>query len=343
MNHRLYVALGGENKVAVFRIDPDSGRLGLQQSVALDGDPGPLCADPDRRFLHVGLWSRPRICSFRIDRSGGDLAPIATIATDAYASCLNTDRRGRFLLSCSCGSGLVGVHAVGGDGAVDPRPVEWIRTMHGAHWIETDRANRHLFVSHVAHRPGSNAILQFLFDQETGRLTPNAVPRVEPPDGTGPRDYAFHPTRPIVYCANEQRSSVTAYRLDQATGTLEAFQAIATVPEWFIESSECSQIRVHPSGRFVYVANRGHNSIACFAVDAATGELTRIGVPFTGETPRAFHIDPAGDFLFVGGMGTGRILSYRIEREAGTLTALEPCEAGRNPMWLLCLDLDTGR
>ncbi len=340
MSHYLYVALGGENKILAFAMDPASGRLKLLDDVAVQGDPGPLCVNPNRGFLYAGLWSTRQIASFGIDRSTGKLSLCSTTPVNAYSSCLNTDRRGRFLLSCSCGGGVIGVHSIGDSGEIDPSPVEWIKTMHGAHWIQTDSSNRYLFVSHVAHGAGSNAILQFHFDQETGRLTPNAVPKVEQPEKRGPRDYVFHPFKPFLYCDNEQHSSVTAYRLDEAKGTLHPLQNLSTIPEEFNAENECAQIRVHPSGRFLYVSNRGHESIACFAIDTDTGVLSRIGQQPTERTPRAFNLDTAGTFLFVGGHDSGRIASYRIKGDTGALIPLDTCMAGRNPMWILPLELE---
>jgi 6-phosphogluconolactonase len=341
MAQYLYVALGGDNKISILKHNPSEGQIQHQDDVGLEGDPGPLCVDPDRKFLFVGLWATRQVASFRIDKSTGKLDLVGTISVGAYSSCLNTDRRGRFLLSCSCGGGIIGIHSIQRDGAVTPEPVQWINTMHGPHWIQTDSSNQYLFVSHVAHKPGSNAILQFLFDEKTGRLTPNGTPKVDQPENTGPRDYAFHPAKPFVYCDNEQNSSVTAYRLHGADGTLRVLQNVPTLPNGFTEENECAQIRVHPSGRFLYVSNRGHDSIACFGIDVATGMLSQIGHQKTEKNPRAFSIDPTGNFLFVGGLDTGRIASYRITRDTGQLIPLDPSYVGERPMWILSLELET--
>ena len=169
--------------------------------------------------------------------------------------------------------------------------------------------------------PGPNMIMQFRFDAQTGRLTANSPPRVEPAERLGPRHYCFHPARDFVYFSNEQGCSVTGYRLDRATGTLSAVQTVTSLPAGFTERNTCSQIHLTPSGQFLYVANRGHNSIAGFAVDG-TGHLTSVGHVPTEAVPSAFGLDPAGRFLFAAGTASGRLASYRINTETGALSPL---------------------
>jgi len=161
--------------------------------------------------------------------------------------------------------------------------------------------------------------LQFRFDEHTGRLTPNAPARVEPEAVLGPRHFCFHPSLDILYFSNEQGCSVTGYRLDTATGTLSAFQTITTLPEGYTERNTCSQIQITASGRFLYAPNRGHNSIACFAVDPTTGQLTATGRVASEPIPNAFSLDPQDQFLFSAGQASGRMASFRINAESGVL------------------------
>ncbi len=179
--------------------------------------------------------------------------------------------------------------------------------------------------------PGPNVIMQFRFDADTGRLTANSPFRVEPAERLGPRHYCFHPTLDLVYFSNEQGCSVTGYRLDPASGTLSAAQTISTLPDGYTARNTCSQIHLTPSGRFLYVGNRGHNSIAGFAVDTATGRLTAIGRVSTEAVPSAFGLDPAGRFVFAAGTASGRLASYRINQETGALTPLTTYAVGQRP------------
>ncbi len=164
-----------------------------------------------------------------------------------------------------------------------------------------------------------------------GRLTANSPARVEQADRLGPRHYCFHPTLDLVYFSNEQGCSVTGYRLDPASGTLSAAQTISTLPDGYSARNTCSQIHLTPSGRFLYVGNRGHNSIAGFAVDPASGRLTAIGRVPTEAVPSAFSLDPAGHFVFAAGTASGRLASYRIDQETGALTPLTTYAVGQRP------------
>ena len=180
--------------------------------------------------------------------------------------------------------------------------------------------------------------MQFRFDAQTGHLTPNSPFRVEQPELLGPRHYCFHPTRNVVYFSNEQGSSITGYRLDTASGTLSATQTITTLPSGFTGRNTCSQIHLTPSARFLYVGNRGHNSIAGFAVDG-TGRLTAIGQTSTEPVPSAFCLDPAGRFIFAAGSASGRLASYRINGETGALTPMRTYAAGQRPQAVVGIHL----
>src|SRR6266478_5943374 len=323
MPYALYVCLQDEDKIAAFAIDADTGRLTRQAEAVVAGGPSVLAQSPDRHVLYVGHRTVPAISSFRIDQNTGALTPQATASMEHAPTFLATDRTGRFLLSAYYQGGYAAVHPLGADGAVGAPPCDTLATAMGAHAIQTDPSNQFAFVPHIARfndnvleplreSTGPNAIWQLRFDAQTGRLTPNTPLRVEPATRLGPRHYCFHPTLPVVYVSNEQGCSVTAYRLDPATGTLTAVQTLTTLPEGFTARNTCSQIHLTASGQFLYVGNRGHNSLAGFAVDAATGQLTALGHVATEAVPSAFGLDPMGQFVFAIGTASGRLASYRI-------------------------------
>jgi 6-phosphogluconolactonase len=139
----------------------------------------------------------------------------------------------------------------------------------------------------------------------------------------------------VAYFSNEQGCSVTAYRLDSATGTLTASQTLSTLPEGFTARNTCSMIHLTPSGRFLYVGNRGHNSLAGFGVDASTGELTALGQVATEAVPGAFGVDPTGQFVAAAGTVTGRLAVYRIQADTGTLAPLAGYAVGQRPTAVL--------
>jgi 6-phosphogluconolactonase len=191
-----------------------------------------------------------------------------------------------------------------------------------------------VFVPHT----GPDVIFQFTLDAKTGRLSAGDPAKLTTPKGTGPRHLVFHPTGPVAYVANEQGGSVTAYALDTRAGTLRALQTAPTLPKDFRGTNACAEIRVHPSGKFLYVSNRGHDSIAAFALDG-DGKLRPLGQTATEKTPRSFDLDPSGKYLFAAGESSGKLAAYRIDPDSGRLTRRETHEVGRMPWWVLAVDL----
>ena len=150
--------------------------------------------------------------------------------------------------------------------------------------------------------------------------------------------FCFHPNKPILYFSNEQGSSVSAYTLQEGEhpGILVDLQDdLSTLPADFEADNTCAQIHIDPQAKFLYVTNRGHDSIAGFAIDEDTGKLSAIGQQLTEPTPRVFNIDGTGNFLFAGGQGSGKLATYRINRQSGELSPLSTYEVGESPMWVL--------
>ena len=138
----------------------------------------------------------------------------------------------------------------------------------------------------------------------------------------------------MLYSVNENGGTVSAHHLDPETGLLDGFQTLPTLPEEYEGQNNCAEIKITPSGRFLYASNRGHDSIAGYRVDETTGELTPLGQTSTEKTPRMFNLDPSGSFLCAAGQDTGRLASYRIEADTGALEPLEVHEVGGGPAWL---------
>ena len=236
----LYVCLQDDDKIAVFAMDAETGRLTPQAEAPAAGGPSVLAISPDRQVLYVGHRGVPAISSLRIDQITGGLTPQGTVSPSHAPTFLAPDRTGRYLLSAYYQGGFAAVHPLGRDGAVGGPPLDQLATASGAHAIATDPTNRFAFVPHIARlndnvlepqrdNPGPNMILQFRFDADTGRLSANSPFRVEPAERVGPRHYCFHPTQDVVYFSNEQGCSVTAYRLDRANGTLSSEQTTSTL------------------------------------------------------------------------------------------------------------------
>ncbi len=349
MVYCMYVALQDDDKVLVFALDPNTGSLERMAEALIVGAPSALAISPDRQTLYIGHRNSKELSSHRLNQTTGELTQVGKIAVEASPTYLATDRRGKYMLSAYYQGARVGVHAIGDDGALVTPPVEWIETAKGAHAIQSDPSNRYAFVPHIARiqdnvmQPpgdvyGPNVIYQFRFDEDTGKLTPNA-PRQVPMDAfLGPRHFTFHPTQQVVYFSNEQGSSVSVYALGDA-GTLSPIQTVPTLPEGFSGRNTCSQIQVSGNGQFLYVPNRGHNSIAGFTVNAGNGQLTPIGQVATEAVPSAFSLDPQGKFVYAAGSETGNLASYAINSKTGELTPMQIYAVGARPMGVLITSL----
>ena len=338
--HHGYVAFRDDNRIARFTVDSTMAQLDWHEDLAVEGGPAPLAISPARDTLYVGQRDSQELASYRIDSRTGRLSLIGAAPLQGEPVYVATDRTGRFLLSAYYYQSTAAVHAIRRDGVVAVPPVEWRYTGGGAHAMLTDRSNRFAFVPHIANR-GPNAIFQFRFNEHTGRLTPNDPPRFDPQEYLGPRALCFHPTLDIVYFSDEQGSSVSAYEMGTSEGTLSPVQTIPTLPEDYRGQNTCSQIQIASSGRFLYAPNRGHDSVASFAVDPSTGRLTSTGRVSTEPTPRVFSLTPADRLLVVAGQGSGRLATYRVDDDSGMLTPLETYEGGNNPMWVLITTLPT--
>ena len=327
MSTYLYLSLSGDDRIAIFRLDPHSGKLMTVDTVATPGGPAPLAMDPAQRTLYAGLRNASAIAAYRIDPNTGGLMLLGQVALDTDPCYLATDRQGRYLFSAYYRAGKVAVHAIGADGAVGAA-VTTVTTAEHAHALQTDPSNRFAYVPHVM---PANHIAQFEFDAANGVLTPNrAAGQITPEGPVGPRHFVFHPHQNIVYADNEQGGSVTAYDLDPVTGALSALQTVSTLPPDYSDDNLCAQIHIHPTGRFLYVSNRGHDSIACFAIEA-TGRLQPRGHRLTEKTPRAFNLDPVGNFLYVAGLDSGRLAAYHIDPAQGTLHPRDVYGVGARP------------
>jgi 6-phosphogluconolactonase len=349
MAHYVYVAAQDDNKIGIYTMDAESGALTHQSDAATPGGPSLLAISPDKRTLYVSHREGLTLSSQRIDPSTGGLTQTGSVPVEDWPAYIATDRSGRHLTVAFYGGARAGVYPIGDDGELGGPASESVTTVDGAHAILTDRSNRFAYVPHIAYiqdnvlEPpkniaGPNVIYQYRFDADAGKLTPNDPLVVEMGGFLGPRHYTYHPSLDVVYFSDEQGSSVTAYNMD-SEGRLSAFQTISTLPEGHTERNTCSQIQITPSGRFLYAPNRGHNSVAGFAVDGTDGSLTAIGRVSTEAVPRAFSLDTTGNYLYASGLETGRLASYRVDQDSGELQPLEVYDIGKAPMWVLIIDL----
>jgi 6-phosphogluconolactonase len=328
----LYVSASGEDKIQMFTIDGQTGGLTIQGETVVPGSPSDLAISPDRKFVYVVRKGIQAISTYSRNLKTGELALIGTLEVGLEPGYVATDKKGNFLLSTYFWVGKVAVHPIGKDGIVTGPATEFFDTARGVHSVLTDPSNKYVYLPHIA-VVGPNLILQFKFDEKTGHLTPNIPDRVVPAEPIGPRDFCFHPKLNIVYFGNEERSNVTAYNFNRTNGTLSAFQTVSTIPDDFTAKNRCAEIHITKSGKCLYVANRGHNSMACFSIDAA-GRLKSAGqVPCEAET-RAFELDPEGNFLYAAGEKSNKLLAYRVNPETAELKLIETYTTGKGPWWI---------
>ena len=339
--HIGYVSVRRDNRIAIFTMDPATGKVTWRQQVPVEGGPDPLAFDPRHRFLYVACRDRRQLSSYRIDPATGGLSLIGTVPIEGEPIQIVIDRTGRFLLSVYFYQSTIGVHAISDQGVIAPTPIEWRVTAYGCHGIEVDPSNRYVFVPHVTRSGGPNAVAQFRFDEKTGRLTWNAPAFLSLTEHEGPRHLLVHPTLNMAYSADEQGASATAYRLDPSTGLLAKVQSISTVPSDYKMRSEiaCSEVLIHPNGRLLFVVTREHDSIASFTIDQTTGRLTAADRVATEPGVRPLCIDPAGRFMAAAGSGgtAGRMVTYRLDATTGKMTPLDAYDAGNGPMWILMM------
>ncbi len=339
MPYNVFVTVSGEDRIARFAMEPESGALTPRDDVSLSGGPAPIAVSPDQRFMHIAQRASNELTSFGIDASDGSLAAVGTIPLASDPCYMAMDRTGGYLFSAYYLAEKAAVHRIGDDGAAVHPPIEWRDTGRGAHCFQTDRANRFAFVPHIEGNGAPNAIFQFRFDAETGALSPNDPDRFAAPEMLGPRHFCFHPEKDVIYVSNEQGCSVSVLALDTAAGTLSHLQTVPTLPDGWSGENKCSQIRMTPCGRFLYAPNRGHHCIAAFAVNGDSGHLTPLGHAAAEPVPRAFEIDPGGRYLLSAGLESGKLATYRIDGGCGRLERIATHDVGAKPMWVTILPL----
>ncbi len=349
-----YVSVAGEKRIALFQTRCQRWSANFQRLHCHERGTGALTADPKRRFLFAALRSTGELAAFRIDPTSGMLTHINTVPAGADPAHISTDRAGRFLLTAYYVAGQVTVHAIGPDGSLGRTPRQTIKTKEKAHSIVLDPSESAALVPHT----GPNVIYAFgwrsdVGEREAGPLFRTHIGQTEftTPKETGPRHVVFHPTirnadgaNPtghVAYVDNEQGGSVTMYysNFNPKHWLLKPMQTVSTLPPDFHGTNACAEIRLHPSGRLLYVSNRGHDSIAGFRIDELDGRLTSLGQTPTEKTPRSFDLSPSGRFLYVAGESSGRLASFRVDQASGKLERGATYEVGSRPWWVMTLRL----
>ena len=322
--------------VYAYRFDADTAELTPVGLAAETINPSFLAIHPNHRFLYavneVGNYKGQKsggVSAFAIDRATGKLTLLNEVASKGADPCyIIVDKSGKYVLVANYSGGSVAAFPVLEDGRLGEASAFVQHEGHGtnparqeaphAHSIDLSPDNRFAIVDDL----GLDESLVYKFDSAKGSLLPNGAQFGKADPGAGPRHFAFHPNGKFAYVVNEMGSSVSLFSFDSAAGVLRPLQTISTIPKGFSTLNEDAEIEVHPSGKFLYASNRGHDSIAVFAIDSNTGNLSFLEyVPTQGKTPRSFEIDPTGSLLFAENEKSNNIVVFRIDQQTGHLTS----------------------
>ena len=317
-----------ENGIHHFKLDFATGALTASGGASGVANPSFVAVSPDKKFLYAigeagGKKGGP-VISFSIDEKTGALTKVSESSSVGNGPCyVTTDKTGKVVLVANYGGGSVASLPVSADGKLSEAASfvqhegssvnKGRQAQPHAHSINVSPDNKFALAADL----GLDKILIYKLDAEKGTLKANDPWFGELPPGSGPRHFAFHPSAKYLYVCGEMTSTVHAYAWDAAKGSLKLLQTLSTLPQE-TKGNSTAECQVHPTGKFVYVSNRGHNSIAIFKVDEETGKLTAAGHESTGgKTPRNFGIDPTGQFLIAANQDSNNVVVFKIESGSG--------------------------
>jgi 6-phosphogluconolactonase len=337
---KLWVYIGtytGKNSKGIYRstLDLASGQLTNPVLAGEATNPSFLAIHPSRRFLYavgeIGNFGGKKaggVSAFSIDAATGNLTMLNQQSSYGADPChIVLDKEGKHALVANYTGGSACAIEILPDGKLGDSTgfaqhagssvnKQRQQAPH-AHSINLDASNRFAFVADL----GLDQVVIYKFDKASGNLTMNDPRFVSTAPGAGPRHFAFHPNGKTAYVINELENTINVLAFNPERGELKSVQKISTLPSDFTGKSYTAEVQVHPSGKFVYGSNRGHNSIAIFAVDAQTGELKLVGHQAQNiKTPRNFAVDPTGRYLIVANQDGNSLIVFRINPETGELT-----------------------
>ncbi|MCR6657067.1 MAG: lactonase family protein [Opitutus sp.] len=322
--------------IYAVKLDAETGALSSAELVAELPNPEFLALHPNGRFVYALTdvrgedgQSHGAVVAFSVDASTGHLRRLNVESTQRPTLChIAVDATGRMLVVAAYGGGYVASYPIFEDGRVGPvasviehrgplGPNTGRQEAPHPHSVTISPDNRFAFVADL----GLDRIFAYRLSPENGTISAHEPAFVQVAPGAGPRHTVFSRDGKSFYAVDELQNQVTAFRYDAERGALQIAERTPTLPDDFTGSSTTSEIRVHPHGRFLYAGNRGHNSIAVFARDDATGALTRVQIePSGGNNPRNFALTPDGKWLVSAQQIDGNLTVFSVDAEKGVLT-----------------------
>lgn len=354
-SHTKYIAYVGNytNKtdskgIYEFRFDSTTGKMSGLEVAGATKDPSWVVVHPSGKYLYAAneMGKTSTVSAFAIDHASGKLTLLNQLPALGEDPChLSFDRSGEFLLSANYSSGNVVVYPILADGKLGEHtalqenkgktgPDTKRQDRSHAHWIGTSENNQFVYVADL----GLDQVLVYKFDAAKGTLAADAAADFKP--ATGPRHVAFSKDRNYMYVLGELASTVTVFASDSAE-KFRLVQSVPMLPARFSGRNDAAEIEIHPSGKFLYASNRGHDSIVAYAIDTKNGTLTQIeDVRTGGKEPRHFAIDPTGTFLLAENQNTNTIVEFRIDPTTGKLTPTGETLTVPSPICLAFLPIE---
>ena len=318
--------------IYAYQFDADTGKLTPKGVAAETPDPSWVAVHPGGKFLYAvnEAGKASTVSAFAVDAKSGKLTLLNQIPSLGEDPCyLSFDKTGKYLLVANYSSGTIAVFPILADGRLGEHtalvkdqgatgPNKERQEAPHAHWIETSPDNRFALVADL----GLDEVLVYKFDATSGTLTPNEPAFARLKAGSGPRHAVFYPNGKFVFAVSELSSTATSFAYDAKKGTLKEIATASTLPPGFSGRNDVAETAVHPNGKFLYVSNRGNDSIAILSIDPGNRTLSPAGgIPTGGKEPWHFAIDPSGKYLLAENQFSNNIVVFKIDPGTGGLTA----------------------
>jgi 6-phosphogluconolactonase len=323
----VYVGSGAGTLLG-FAVDRATGALSRRGETLAGQCPSFVAFHPERPLAYAVDEDAGSVRSFAVDEQG-QLREIGCVDSGgAGPAYISIDRAGSFAFVANYGGGTVAVFAISEAGELEPA-VQVVQTGKHPHSIAAHVENRRVSVPVL----GEDVVLQYAFDPARGFLEPAPAPRTSAPAGAGPRHIDFHPTLPVAYVVHEHSSELTAYAITDSGFT--PLVTCSTLPGALPHAGNTgADLHVAPSGRFVYSSNRGHDSIAIFALDAQGLPSPSAHAATLGSTPRNFCLTSDGSRLLVANLRSDSVTCFAVDPLTGDLSALATTKGIPSPFWI---------
>jgi len=317
--------------IYAYEFDADTGRLTPKGVAAETPDPSWVAVHPGGKYLYAAneAGKASTVSAFAVDGKSGKLTLLNQMPSLGEEPCyLSFDKTGKYVLVANYSSGTIAVFPILADGRLGEHtamakdagatgPNKKHQEGPHAHWIETSPDNRFVLVADL----GLDEVLVYKLDATSGTLTPNEPAFARLKAGSGPRHAVFYPNGKFVFAVSELSSTATSFAYDVKKGTLKETGTASTLPPGFSGRNDVAETAVHPNGKFLYVSNRGNDSIAILSIDPGNRTLAPAGgIPTGGKEPRHFAIDPSGKYLLAENQFSNNIVVFKIDPATGGLT-----------------------